>query len=226
MRPRCSCSFAAPLASASSRPLCVALPDGQDDQVRRQGKLSAGFRDDRAIGSGRQLDQLNPFHGFAAEYARGLHMPQELHSLEPGVLVLKGKGRHLLLAAAIDDVHIAGAQPDRSNGGVDGGVSRSDDDHARRHARELPGLVAGDQIEGVGHARQLFAGDAKLVDCAQPNAQEDGIVVALEVRQHLGVDHGLEVKLHSELGEHFDFAQAFDQGQFVFGDAVGVQASG
>ena len=49
---------------------------------------------------------------------------------------------------------------------------------------------------------------------------------ALQVGQHLGVDHGLEVKLHPELGEHFDFAQAFDQGQFVLGDAVGVQPSG
>jgi hypothetical protein len=72
----------------------------------------------------------------------------------------------------------------------------------------------------------LFAGDAKLVNRAQPNAQEDRIVRALEFRPAAARRSCLEVKLDAELREHFDFAQALDQRQLVFGDAVGVQASG
>ena len=41
-----------------------------------------------------------------------------------------------------------------------------------------------------------------------------------------GVDEGIEVKFDSQLGEHFNFAQALDQGQFVLRDSVGVQAAG
>ena len=50
--------------------------------------------------------------------------------------------------------------------------------------------------------------------------------VLLQLRQHGGVHFGVEVKLHPELREHLDFAQAFDQGQLVLGDAVGVQPAG
>ena len=92
--------------------------------------------------------------------------------------------------------------------------------------RDAPGLVAGNQVERVGHARQLFARDAELVNRAQANAQEDGIVVAFKFGQPLRVDHRLEVKLDPELREHFNLAQALDQRQLVFGDAVGIQASG
>ncbi len=59
-----------------------------------------------------------------------------------------------------------------------------------------------------------------------PMPRKIGIVIAFEFSQPLRVDHGLEVKLDSELREHFDFAQALDQRQLVFGDAVGIQAPG
>src|SRR5271156_338612 len=51
-------------------------------------------------------------------------------------------------------------------------------------------------------------------------------MLAFEVGELLGVNQGVEVKFDSELGEHFDFPQALAQGEFVFGDAVGVQAAG
>ena len=64
------------------------------------------------------------------------------------------------------------------------------------------------------------------MDGAQPYAQEDGIMIAFEVSKALRVDEGVEVKFNSELREHFDFAQALDQRQLVFSDAIGIQAPG
>ena len=47
----------------------------------------------------------------------------------------------------------------------------------------------------------------------------------LEPGEHLRIDHRCKVKLDSKLREHFDFAQALDQGQLVFGDPVCIQTS-
>ena len=101
------------------------------------------------------------------------------------MLVFKAECRHLLSPAPVHDVHVLGAQPHRSYGGVDGRVARPNHHHARWHGRQLSRLVAGNQIERVGYARQLFAGDAELMNCAQANSQEDGIVVAFQFGERL-----------------------------------------
>ena len=108
--------------------------------TRSAGRVNSepGCGIDRSIRRGCQCDQLEALHRVPAQDARGLHMPQELYSLQPRVLVFKGECRHLLRAAAVDDVYIARAQPDRGNGGIDGSVARADHDHPRRHRGAFP----------------------------------------------------------------------------------------
>ena len=50
-------------------------------------------------------------------------------------------------------------------------------------------------------------------------------MIAFQFGERLWVDHRLEVKLDAQLRQHFNFAQALDQRQLIFGHAVGIQAS-
>ena len=105
------------------------LPNSQDNQIPRERKFRPGSRNDRSVSGCFEADQLNRLHGFVTEDARGLCMPQKLHSLEPRVLVFKGECRHLLRTPPVHDVYVARPQPDGRDGGIDGRVSRTDDDH-------------------------------------------------------------------------------------------------
>ena len=65
----------------------------------------------------------------------------------------------------------------------------------------------------LSNAREYVEGYVQLVAGAQTDPQEDAIVILFQFCQFLGVDQGIEVKFDSQLGEHFNFSQALDQGQ-------------
>ena len=187
------------------------LPDGQHKQVDRQGTQGTG--------------KLHRFHRFApqdaawAAHATRTSLPQALRARIQRQRPTSAPGR----AGTRCDTSLAPSRTEAMAASI--AVFPAPITTTRGGTLVISSrLVAGDQIERVGHAGQVFAGDPELVNRAQPNAQEDGIMLAFEFSQPLRVDHGIEVKLHSELREHFDFAQTLDQRQFVFGDSVGIQA--
>ena len=138
----------------------------------------------------------------------GLDVPEEFDAFVFGVVVLEGEGGHLLGAAAIEHHDLLGAEPDGCDGGVDGGVAGADDGGAAGHPGERAVLVAGDDVERVGDAGELLAGDAEAMDGAQADAEEDRRRAAASSVARSGcVDDGVEVELDAEPGDHVDFAQ-------------------
>ncbi len=142
------------------------------------------------------------------------------------MLVLELERRHLLRPAPINHLHLAGAQPHRSIGCIDGCVACADDGNLRRHNRNLAALVACNKIQRVGHAFQLLSGNAQLVNCPQPNTEKDRVILRFDLRQLLRIYYRVEVERHAELRQHINLAQALLQGQLVLRDAIGVQSAG
>ena len=72
----------------------------------------------------------------------------------------------------------------------------------------------------------FFAGDAEFVHSAQTYAEEDGVVFTFEFGEGCSGDFLAEAEVHAERSDHFDFAEAVGGTEFVFGDAVSVEAAG
>ena len=81
----------------------------------------------------------------------------ELDAFVLGRLDLLGMGRHVLLLAAIDDVHLAGAQAPGSAGGVDGDVTAADHGHTLARPDGGTGRTRRLRIPAAGFAERHIA---------------------------------------------------------------------
>ena len=156
----------------------------------------------------------------------GLRHPVEADAFHFGVIVLEGEGGHFLFAAAVEEVHVLGAEAHGGVGGIDGGVAAADHDDAAAGLKIGLRLVALDEAQGVDDAGELVAGNAEALHGAEADADEDEVELALQLIERDGAaDFGL-AELHAHGAHHFHFAQAVGGTQFVLGDAVGVEAAG
>src|ERR1700679_3829815 len=63
------------------------------------------------------------------------------------------------------------------------------------------------------------------MNCTEPDAQENCIVLLFKLDELDRIDRCLKVKIDSQLRKHLDLTQAFAKGKLVFCDPIRVQAS-
>ncbi len=83
------------------------------------------------------------------------------------MLVLEGKGRHLLLGPAVEEMDFLRAQPARRVRRVDGGVAPAYDGHALPDGKIRLRLVALDEVKRIDHAAGVLPRNAQHVHGAQ-----------------------------------------------------------
>src|SRR5689334_12844133 len=99
-------------------------------------------------------------------------------------ILLEFRGVHVLLAAAITDRHLFGAEELRLHGGVDGGHASAENDDAAADGNVA--LVCGlaqacDEVDGIIDAGQVFAFDTKRINTSKADTEEDGVILRLQV---------------------------------------------
>ena len=112
--------------------------------------------------------------------------------------------------------------------GVDGGVAAAEDGDAAADGNfvERFGVDPLDEVEGVDHFGEIFAGDAEAVGAAESEAEKDGVVVFFEFGHgEVFPDFHAVLKFHAEAFDHFDFIEADLRAHFVVGDAVGIETA-
>src|ERR1700756_4124259 len=142
-------------------------------------------------------------------------MPQKSHAFDLRVLIFKRECRHLLQAAPIDNMHLTRAKTHSCIGRINRGISRADHGYSLGNRRNLRALVRSDKIERIGYAEQLLSCNPQSVSRAEPNAKKYGIVRRLQLVKLFRIDHLVEMKLHSKLRKHVNFAQALSKRQLV-----------
>ena len=117
-------------------------------------------------------------------------------------------GRQLVLAAAVDDDGLLGAQAQRRPDGVHGHVAAADDDDALavqdRRVRVLAEgahqVDAGEVLVGRVDALEVLAGDVHEHGQAGADGDEDGVEVLAQLAQRPGLaDDGVDLDLDAQL---------------------------
>ena len=97
-----------------------------------------------------------------------------------GQILLEAGGVHVLLAAAVTDRHLFGAEQLGLHGSIHRRHAAADDDDAApdRQAGKIAGLTQlGNEVDRVGDAIGIFAIGAQRVDTGKPHAEENGIIL-------------------------------------------------
>ena len=215
--------------------------EGDDHRIGRQDLLGTGNRLGTATTSGIGLAQagfhhLDAFHPVFANDGDGLAVEQELHALFLGVLHFLARARHVGGIAAVGAGHALGALANGGAVAVHGGVTSTQDHHALAlHVDEIGRIlleaqvavdVGHQEIQGVVHAGQVFAGEAALHVGVGAHAQEDRVELLEQlVHGHVLAHLGVEAEFHAHPAE--DLATAAEHGllQLELGDAEGQQAT-
>ena len=137
-------------------------------------------------------------------------------------------GGHHFAAAAIDDRDFLGTQPHGGPGGVDRRIAAADHDDSLADLDRSAQVVGAQEIEGVGDAFGLFAGDAQVHSDGRANAEEhrfaafrpQGLQREIAAQLHIGQDLDAHVLDHADLAGD-DFA-----GQPIGRDRLHQHAAG
>jgi hypothetical protein len=142
------------------------------------------------------------------------------------LIVFEGKSGNVFLIPAIEDLDHFGAEAARGAGGVNRSVASADNDDAAAHGEIAARFVALDEIERADDGGVFFAGNAELVHRTEANAYKNKVVFVFELGEFPCGDFLAEAEVDTELADHFNFAEAVSGTEFVFGHAVGIQATG
>ena len=217
--------------------------DGDDDGVHVHdplffllgdgGAASAGVRIAQLLGHALQPDHMAVL---ITQDGAGIVEQIELDALSLGMLHLFLAGGHLIPAAAIDNVYLAGAQTLGHAGRVHGHVAGA---HNGDLVEALDGGVivvpvglhqvgAGEQLVGGIDAHQVLAGDVQELGQACAGANEDGLVALLkELVDGDGLAHNdIVLDLHAQGLQILDLSSHDLLGQTELGDAVDQHAAG
>ncbi|ENN89851.1 hypothetical protein RHSP_80435 [Rhizobium freirei PRF 81] len=152
-------------------------------------------------------------------------------ALGGGQILLELGGVHVLLAAAIADRHLFGAEQLGLHGRVDRGHAAAENDDAA--ADGDVGLAAGlaqlgDVGDSIGDAIEVLAFGAQRVDAGKAEAEEDGVILRRQIgKAEIAAERLAVLDLDAADGEHVvDFLLGEVVDRLVGGDAVFVQAAG
>src|SRR5262249_26099123 len=166
------------------------LSQGLDHHAHLQAELRPGDGNIAAAAATVFRATLSPkaFQRFNAPVAAGNHsnrqrLPDKGYGILFGQLILVIEGGHLLQAAPIDHVYLLSAQSSRCRHHVDGGVAGPDDRNFPGHLDLIQTFALGFLDEGkrVAAALKILSRDTQVIGLAQTDADEDSLIVALEV---------------------------------------------
>ncbi|MPL84611.1 hypothetical protein SDC9_30576 [bioreactor metagenome] len=202
------------------------LADRREHLIRLQPEGVVEHPQPGTAGLGaRELD-LEPARDGMDRHRRGV--ADDPHAMRRGMLLLVHRGRHLGLRAAIDDGRGLGTQQLRLHRRVDRGHAAADHHHLApdRQGGKVVGLPQ--RRDELGRRRRKLAPrHVQRVHPGQPDAEEDGVVPAEQIRERAvartakrPVRHHLDA---ADLQEPGDLARGEIVGRLVGGDAVFIE---
>ncbi len=215
------------------------LADGEDDRVRGEREVRAvdrqGLAAARVVGLAElAAEEPEPGHvSLLPDDGDRLHEQLDLESLVAGLLQLGGVGRHLDLAAAVDEGHVrltAGPdlKTDQGARGVEGHVAAAD------HHRLLAGVGRAVEVDlaqqshGVTDALQLHARQLDGGAPLQPRGEVHGgvaVVPEQAVDGEVAADARLEAELDAQRQDLVDLPLQHVVREPVAGDAEAQHAA-
>src|SRR5690606_1699683 len=209
--------------------------------IRRNDLLGAGDRLRAATALFIRCAQAG-FHHLDALYPTfpddgdGLAVEEELHPLFLGVLHLPTRTRHVGCVATIGAGYALGALADRGAIAVHRRIAAAEHHHPlaaqvdevfRRFLEAQVAVDVGDEeIQGVMHARQIFAGEAALHVGVGAHAHEHGVVFGQQLLDaDVPADLGIETELDAHAAEDFPAAAEHALLQLELRDTEGQQAA-
>ena len=112
-----------------------------------------------------------------ARISRRVGQVLEDDALLLGLLDLQAVGGHLVLGAAVDVVHLLGAQAHGGAAGVHGGVAAAYDGHPLAQGDGLVAHHMAEEVDAADDAGQILAGAAGAGGHPGADAHQDGVIV-------------------------------------------------
>ena len=211
-----------------------ALTDGDNDNVRRDALFAAlglfgrgaalfiHLADDLRLCP--QRDGVTVRIGLDAD--RGLQR-HELHALGNGALHFLGKGRHVLLAAAVDAAHFARAETNRAAADIHRDVAAADDDDVL--VAEVRHVIVADLAQHLDRgddALSVLALDAGLFIRVRAERDVKRVVLLAQlVERHIVADIDVDMHIDAKRQHRRDLRVEHFARQAVVGDAVAQHAA-
>src|SRR5947209_1295866 len=143
---------------------------------------------------------LQAFNTIFAQDTHRQRLPQKRNAVFFCQLVFVVEGAHFFRPPAVNHVDLFRSQAAGSGDHIDGGIPGPNYSYARSNLDLIEALALGffDKRERIAAALKLFAGNMQIFCSAQANADEQGIVVALEFsRGHIFADGDSALDLDS-----------------------------
>src|SRR5262245_39600108 len=112
----------------------------------------------------------------------GLSPPAEFYTFFTCIFVFERESTHVLLVAAIEDLHAFGTQTASGARSVNSGISSADDNNAAADLEVGASVVSCDEMESVDDGSMVFIDDAELVHGAETQAEEDAVIFVFDPR--------------------------------------------
>jgi len=211
-----------------------ALTDGDNDNVRRDALFAAlglfgrgaalfiHLADDLRLCP--QRDGVTVRIGLDADRCLKRH---ELHALGNGALHFLGKGRHVLLAAAVDAAHFARAETNRAAADIHRDVAAADDDDVL--VAEVRHVIVADlaqHLDSGDDALGVLALDAGLFIRVRAKRDVKRVVLLAQlVERHIVADIDVDMHIDAKRQHRRDLRVKHLARQTVVGDAVAQHAA-
>src|SRR5436309_122117 len=183
----------------------VLLPDRDQDVVALEAliRFSGGNEAASPFLVAHRLHFLEAHSGEPAVVvleALGDEIVEDGNAFVPGVLLLPGRGLHLLEARAHDDLHVLAAEAFRRPAAVHRGIAAAQNDHA---PADLVGVAEGDRRQPVDADVDVLRrfpapGNVEVAPARRARADEDRVVILREQLLHAR-DLGAALEFDSEI---------------------------